>query len=243
MRIIILILLMLSVSCALRAPQRHIANIDVAEKYGAHDSKRSLVQIFPSQNLKEISFYLYVQLKDKNGKFVDAKPNEFQLKTRKGSKISFDFERVLVGRYYLSILKNQKIESHDLDLFVQGRVLKEQFKLQMNRPHEKHTKLKLLKNNRNLLHFELRLADSKNRPLEVPEKPEILLDGPGVVEEMKHIKEGVWQFKVKYPDENHITYFSVRSMGITFQKLYRYQHIEKWEREPATTCSRNIFCD
>lgn len=244
MRLIFITILFVLCSCAHQAPERKTASAEIAERLGHVDHKRSLVQIYQAQEgRKENAFYLYVQLRDKKGRFVDAKPSEFNLKNRKGSKIDFDFERFLVGRYYLIIPKSEKIESHEIDLLVQGKMLKEQFKLQMKRPHEKYTKLKVLKNKRHKMMFELRLADNKNRPVEAPEAPELLIDGPGTVVEVKHIREGIWQITVSYPDENHITYFGVRSMGITFQKLYRYQHIEKWTREPATSCSRNIFCN
>lgn len=235
---------MFSVSCALRAPERKIANAEIPVKFGKHDSQRSLVQIFPATDVqKDAAFYLYVQLKDAQGKFVDARPAEFNLKTRKGHKIDFDFERVLDGRYYLTILKSERIESHEIDLFVQGKALKEQFKLQLKRPHEKFTKLKLLKNNKHTHSqvFELRLADGKNRPLEVPEVPELVFEGPGQVAEAKHIREGIWHITVIYPDENHISYYGVRSMGVTFQKLYRYQHVEKWEDTPLVPPPRNTL--
>lgn len=167
-----------------------------------------------------------MQLKDVNGKFVDCGPEEFSLKSKKGKKLNYSFERSLKGHYFLTIHSSELNVKH-INLFVQNKPLMEQFKLQLNRPVPVHTKMKIIKNAENTLSVELLLRDKENKPVELPERPEILLEGAGHIENLQHVGEGIWHFEVKYPEENQIMYFSIRAMGVKIPNLYRYQHVEK----------------
>jgi NADH dehydrogenase/NADH:ubiquinone oxidoreductase subunit G len=154
-------------------------------------------------------------------------PSEIELKTSKGSAVEFKFQKILMGRYYLTLEKTAEISSAQIDFFVKGKPLKEHFQLSMRLADKTKTTIKMLRNDRNELTFKLRLADKNNLPVETPDQPEILLDGEGSVEEMRHISEGVWEFKVIYPEQNQIMYFSVRAHGVYLGKVFRYQHVEK----------------
>jgi hypothetical protein len=226
MRLLTLLILIILVSCS-TAPQVRLPASDTLERLGMVDVDRSLVQIFQALGSHEVAYYFYVQLKDTKGNFVDATKSDFKILTTRGKRVKFDFERLLVGRYYLSIPKKSHQQSHQMDLYVRGKVLRGQLKISMRQPHPKHTTLKLLSNHGNQLTLELRFADQKNHPVEVPQTPEILLEGGGAIENLLRVKEGIWQFTVYYPEENQILYLGVRTMGLTFQNLYRYQHVEK----------------
>lgn len=220
---------MLLASCAtpvkVREPASMLPKIDVPAEV---DLKKSMVQIFPAVAADNgIWYFFYLQLKDARGNYVDCLPAEIELKTQKGLPVEFKYQKILTGRYYLTLEKTAKISSAQLDFFVKGKPLKEQFKLNMRLPDRTKTTIKMLRNDRNEISFQLRLADKDNLPVETPDQPEILLDGEGSVEEMRQISDGIWEFKVIYPEQNQIMYFSVRAQGVYLRKVFRYQHVEK----------------
>jgi hypothetical protein len=215
-------------SCTHHGPYRRVAE-DLSEfRTGEVNFSKSLVQVFPS-DLKEgiASYYIFVQLRDTDEKYVDVERREFSIRTLRGEEVDFKFERVLPGRFYLTIEKEEGHHWQELNLFLQGRPLKEQFIVQMKKPHRAHSKIIRLKNMSARLTLRLELKDRQNRPVEVPEWPEISVEGEGVVQEIVHMGEGVWEFTVIYPNENQIIYVSVRAGGVFLRRLYRYQHIEK----------------
>jgi hypothetical protein len=136
-------------------------------------------------------------------------------------------EQSLDGRYYITIEKTSEFSSAEMDIFLKGRPLKEQFKLSMHYPDQKNSSIKMIKNSNNILVFRLRLADKNNRLVEIPDRPEIILEGVGNVDDLRHVSEGTWEFSVIYPEENQIMYFSVRAMGVYLSNIFRYQHVEK----------------
>lgn len=73
----------------------------------------------------------------------------------------------------------------------------------------------------------LKLADKNNHPIKLDELPEILVEGEAVVEDIKFVKKGVWEFTLKYPESNVIVYLSVRCLDVFFEHIYRFQHVEK----------------
>lgn len=222
-------LLIFITSCASPVKLRKPASMPTKIQIPAEmDHKKSMVQIFPAVAADNgIWYFFYLRLKDAKGNFVDCLPADIELRTQKGSVVEFKFQKILTGRYYLTLEKTAKISSAQLDFFVKGKPLKEQFQLSMRLPDKTKTTFKMLRNDRNEILFQMRLADKDNLPVETPDRPEILLEGEGSVEEMRHISEGVWEFKVIYPDENQIMYFSVRAHGVYLSKIFRYQHVEK----------------
>lgn len=158
---------------------------------------------------------------------MDAEKREFSLKTILGEEVDFKFERVLPGRYYLMVEREEGHHWQELNLFVHGKPLKEQFKVQMAKASRTHSKIAKLRNSDSRLILRLSLRDRQNRALELPEGPEISLEGEGEVREVIHSGEGIWEFSIVYPNENQIIYVSVRANGVYLRRLYRYQHIEK----------------
>src|SRR5690606_24285313 len=157
-------------------------------------------------------YYFYLQLKDSNGRFVDSR--DIKITTEKGDEVPFIQERVLTGRYYLTLKKEAGLSSAHLNVIAQGKVLKEEFKLSFDYPHKKNSQIRLVQKDNNVLKFQLNLRDEKNIPVDVSERPEIFLEGMGIINEVKEVSEGTWEFTVLYPDENQIMYLSVRAMGV-----------------------------
>jgi hypothetical protein len=225
MRPLLIILILFAVGCASKKPERKIAS---EPRPNIYDHSKSLVNIFPAVSADDgIWYYFYVQTKNTLGQFTHIDPSEIEVRTSKGKKIPFKSEQLLRGRYYLSIEKTPEFSSAQLDIFVRGKALKEQFKLNMRHPDKSNSSIKIVKNSRNKLTFRLRLADKKNQAVEIPEKPEIILEGIGNIEDLKQSSEGTWEFSIIYPEQNQIMYFSVRAMGVYLSNLYRYQHVEK----------------
>ena len=176
---------------------------------------------------EDISYYLYVELKNSEGKYVDCDQKDLALGLKEGKKIDFDFHRALVGRYYLKIEKEEDVKAKNINLYYKEKPLKEQFKVHFNKPHKSNTKITIVSNQEYRLTLRLRFADKNNHSIELPEAPEIWIAGQGIIEDVKHLKEGVWEFSILIPDENQIMYISARAMGVSFRNLYRFQHIEK----------------
>jgi hypothetical protein len=228
MRPLLIFLILLTVGCASKAPERSIASAIRAARPNIYDHTRSLAHIFPAVAADNgIWYYFYVETKNTYGRFYNIDPSEIEIKTHKGKKVAFKYEQILAGRYYLTLEKTVDVSSAELDIFVRGKALKEQFKLNMRQPDKANSTIKLVKISDNRLVFRLRLADKKNQPVEMPDKPEIILEGMANVEDVTHVSEGTWEFTVIYPEQNQIMYFSVRAMGVYLSNIYRYQHVEK----------------
>lgn len=229
MRPLLLILIFLITACSsVEQEQKQLRKIASASRPAIYDHSKSLVHIFPAVAADNgIWYYFYVQTKDSFGRFMPIDPNEIEIRTHKGKKIAFKFEQLLGGRYYLTLEKTSDFSSAELDVVVRGKALKEQFKLNMRHPDKSKTSIKIVKNDQNKLMFQLRLADKLNQPVEIPDKPEIILEGMGSIEDLKHVSEGTWEFSIIYPEQNQIMYFSVRAMGVFLSNIYRYQHVEK----------------
>lgn len=193
------------------------------------DLKKSEVQIFPAvASDSGVWYYFYVQLKDQNGNYVDCAPGELTLATSKGEPILFEYERQLPGRYYLTVEKTVKISSYQLNFFVRKRPLKEKFKLHFSSPSKSKSRISILEKNNHHLKLQLKLVDEQNRPVQMPDQPEVMFEGLGYIEDIKQVGEGTWEFLVIYPDENQIMYFSVRAMGVFMPKIFRYHHVQDW---------------
>lgn len=221
-----MLLLILLTGCASRTEERRPAAIRPVISNFEVDTKRSKVQIFPAvADQNGIWYYFYVQLKNSDGHYIDSQ--DLELKTNQGQKIDFHIKRSLVGRYYLTLEKSAGLSSAHLNLFAQGKVLREEFKLNFDYPSRNQSKIILMEKNSESSVYRLHLRNEHGENVSLRENPEIILDGLGVVEDLRQISEGVWEFSVIYPEENTIMYFSVRAMGVELPKLFRYQHVEK----------------
>ena len=221
------ILFLLLVGCA-SPPALRKPSSEASFRFGEIDTLKSRVQIFPAIiSNGELVHYFYLQLKDQEGKFVDCDPSEISPVTHKGQPIPFKYERLLTGRYYVTIPQSPDMNYGELNFFIKDKLLKEQFKLYLQQPDKSHAQVSLVKNDKNKMTLRLRLADKANRPVALPDTPEVLLDGLGFVEELKLIDEGIWEFSVIYPEQNQIMYFSIRAHGAYFERIFRYHHVEK----------------
>lgn len=228
MRVGTYLILLFLISCASKKPVREIAYVNSAVENLGIDLSKSLVNIHPATAADNgVWYYFYIQLKNSDGKYVDTDLSDFKLKNSKGQSIDFKIERVLRGRYYITIEKTAEINSSQIDFFVKNKLLKEKLKLQMMTPSLVNTRLILVHDSNHRAVFRLKLLDKDNKPVELPDWPEIIIDGTATIEDLKHIGEGIWEFTVVYPEENLVLYFSVRALGTYFNNILRYQHIEK----------------
>lgn len=221
--------LFLILLCSCTTSQRVDRSVaTVPERVLDIDLQKSDVQIFPVIASEDsLWYYFYVQLKNKSGAYIDCESTDIVLKMTNGKVLTFKFEKLLLGRFYLTLEKTSDIDSSQIDFFVNGKPLKEKFKLHVRYPDNNHSRITMVSNGNNKLVFKLRLADKTNRPVELLDKPEIIMEGMGNIEEIRKLEEGLWEFTAIYPDENQIMYFSVRAQGVYLQNLYRHQHVEK----------------
>lgn len=226
-QLVLFALFLLVTGCASRPPHRTPSS-ETSFRFGEIDTLKSRVQIFPAIIFNgELVHYFYLQLKDHEGKFIDCDPSEISPITHKGQPIPFKYERLLTGRYYITIQQSPEVNYGELNFFIRDKILKEQFKLYLQKPDKSHAQVSVVKNDKNKITLRLRLADKANRPVALPDTPEVLLDGLGSVEELKLIDEGIWEFSVIYPEQNQIMYFSIRAHGVYFERIFRYHHVEK----------------
>lgn len=225
---IFLFIFIFSFGCS-SGPSRKVASFtESVVRKGRIDHKRSIVKLFPPEVEHDVHrYYFYVQLKNKQGQFVDCEEKDLALKGAKGEKLPFKVERVLVGRYYLILELKKAINAAQLEFSVKGRTLPEQFKLHTAIPVKEKSKLIIVSKKKRSLHLRLFLNDQKGRPVELGSVPEIILDGDAIISDPVMKKEGVWDFKISFSEHNQIFYFSVRAQGAYFERILRYQHIEK----------------
>jgi hypothetical protein len=229
MRAASLLFLFILFSCA-EAPLRVPASIDTEFYFDDISKDQSVVRLFPPENQDGVfHYYFFLQLKNSVGRYTDIDERDVELKQGKSEKISFTLERQLRGRYYLKVDTREKFSQKQLDVYVQGKLMKEQFKLSMAPVDMKMTKLKLLSKRKHRAKFQLILSDKEGKGVEIPTIPEIILDPEGYaeIEDLVHVKQGVWEFTMTYPEHNIILYLSVRAHGVYLEKLFRFQHVEK----------------
>jgi hypothetical protein len=230
MRLYLLILLIFLFSCSSSPTTKNNQRSYASETKLVSpvlDLKKSQIQIFPAQvRDKGLIYYFYLQLKDKDGNFTDVNIQDFALKTSSGQNIEFESERVLKGRYYLSIIKSPGLNAGELEFYIRDIPLKKNIKFDFLVPDRAKSKIVIIPSLRYEIVFHLILRDASNRPVVLPHSPEILVEGNANINEIRQVSEGVWEFSLSYPEDNQIFYFSVRAMGVVFPHFYRYQHIE-----------------
>ena len=236
MRYLPFFLLILLVSCAQLhelnerhdRPDRMPASEAEMLRYGDHDSKLSTVKHFPPKYEAKITQHnFYVELKDESGSYIDRDLNEFQIKMNKKS-LPVKVERVLRGRYYVILDSDKNLSTTQLDFYVAGMKLRESFRVGLKQAHAKHSKIIKLRTGRSFAKLELHLKDENGKFVETPEPPEFILDAVDVeIRKVEHMGNGIWQFHLRYPYGNQLFYISVRSHGVEFKNLFRFQYIDK----------------
>ncbi len=63
--------------------------------------------------------------------------------------------------------------------------------------------------------------------VEAPEPPELILEGDIEVTKIEHMGNGIWHIRLRYPTGNQLFYISVRSNGVEFKNLFRFQYIDQ----------------
>ncbi len=230
MRYLRFFLLILFVSCAHHyhdRPDRAPSSEAQILRYGDHDSALSSVKQFPPKyGEKTTQNYFFVELKDTSGSYVDRDLNEFEIKV-KTKIIPVKVQRVLRGRYYVILDSDKNISMGQLDFYVSGMKLRESFRVGLKPPHVKHTKMLKLRAGRSFAKLELHLKDEKGKFVETPEAPEFILETDVEIRNLEHMGNGIWQITLRYPYGNQLFYISVRSHGVEFKNLFRFQYIDK----------------
>ena len=225
MKIAIITILLICGGCASERANRKISSVIYSSAENDRiDFKQSRVQTFPST---DDSYLFYVHLKNKFGIDTDCDISEISLKTIDGKSLEFKYEMLQAGRFYLRVLNSSQVRSDQISIFIQGKLLNQGIPLKMPRPDLKNSSLKILRNENNIIVFQLRLADSRNNLIDTINDPEIIMEGLATMEGLRRISKGIWEYSVVYPEDNQIMYFSVRSQGVYFHNLLRYQHVEK----------------
>lgn len=227
MRFGLILLTILLVGCAV-PPKMRSPSSQTALRIGIVDRTNSRIQLFPSATTsfgEEPVHYLYLELKDTSGQYVDCLPEEIYLRDSKKAEVPFKLERLLLGRYYL--LLNQNLGITKLDVFVKGKLLQAKLKLPTQKPDRAHSKIQFVKYVQNKMVYRLHLADARNQPLKLLERPEIFLEGLGMIVDIVPVGEGNWEFSVLYPEDSQVMYFSIRAQGVYFERIFRYHYVEK----------------
>lgn len=221
-------------NCAGVKPKRVPATVDTNFFFDEIDAKKSQVKLFPPEFENGLfHYYFYVQIKNKLGRFTDIEEHDIELRVGKNEKMEFRLERQLRGRYYVKVDSLKELSQKQLDFYVMGKLLKDQYKLSMVTVDKTTTKLKLLSNRKHRAKFQLFLGDKSGKGVEIPSTPEIILEpgGIGEIEDLVHVKQGIWEFTMTYPEHNSIIYINVRAHGLYIEHLYRFHHVEK-EKQP-----------
>lgn len=230
MRYLPFFLLILFVSCASRyhdRPTRAPSSEAEILRYGDHDPVLSSVKQFPPKyGEKTTQHYFFVELKDASGSYIDRDLNEFEIKVM-NKKIPVNVQRTLRGRYYVILDSDKNLPMKQLDFFVAGIKLRASFKVGLKPPHSKHTKMLKLRAVRSYAKLELHLKDENGKFVETPDAPELIIETDVEIKKLEHMGNGIWQIHLRYPYGNQLFYISVRSHGVEFKNLFRFQFIDK----------------
>lgn len=227
MKLLLFISLFLLMACAHEDVVRTPASDAETMEYGDFDPAKSSVKMFPPQiEGKLVRHFYYVELKDQHSRYIDRDLHEFEIREGK-LNLSLTVKRVLRGRFYLIHETEKNLEAKSLDFYVGKLKLRENFRTGLRPAHPAHTTMKVLKKTRSTVKLQLLLKDRDGRPVETPEAPEIIPDAEVQIEKLEHMGNGNWQVTLKYPGGNQLFYISVRSQGVYFKNLFRFQYVDK----------------
>ncbi len=173
-----------------------------------------------------VRFFFYIELKDSSHLSVDRDPSEFEIRGM-NKVFPAKVQRVKRGKYYLILESEKNISVSKLDFYVAGVKLLESFRVGLKPPHWKKTKILKLHADRSMAVLELRLQDEKGNLVETPETPEIIVDTDVEITMLEQIGDGIWRMTLRYPYGNQLFYISVRSHGVEFKNLFRFQFIDQ----------------
>ncbi|HXH29993.1 MAG TPA: hypothetical protein VNJ01_04205 [Bacteriovoracaceae bacterium] len=218
-------MLLLLSSCA-NEPLRSIASEPIT--YGIVDMGQSGVKfVSPEVRGLVLEHHLSMYFKDSQGNFVDFETDSLKVWDRNGREISFKINRHLLGQYYVTIVQKLTAPALVIDFKVHGKALRIPVTLNNRQASASHSNLKKVKEEGNRILLRLDLADESGRIILLSNPPEIIVGGSQIIEEIKQIRDGRWEFWVRVLETNHILYFSIRADGVYLPNFYRYQHVEK----------------
>lgn len=228
MSLLPIFLLILLTACAhLEGTDREPASYQDIVLFGDPDLYRSSVKSFPPEYFKKITrHYFYLELRDEKGMHIDRDVHEFEVRAAMKNRL-IKVERVLRGKYYVIVDTDKNHPNSLLDFYVAGLKLKDSFRLGTMPPHPSNTKMRKLKATNSRAKFELILRDEMARPVETSEAPEIIVNSDSEIVKVEPKGNGIWHVTLRYPYGNQLFYISVRSQGIEFKNLFRFQHTEK----------------
>lgn len=228
MSVLPILLLVLLIACAqLEGTDREPASYQDIVLFGDPDLYRSSVKNFPPEYFRKITrHYFYLELRDEKGMHIDRDSHEFEVRVGMKNR-PIKVERVLRGKYYVILDTEKNHPNSLLDFYVAGIKLKESFRLGMLPAHPSNTKMRQLSASNSRAKFELVLRDEMNRPVQTPEAPEVIVSGDSEIEKVEPKGNGIWHVTLRYPYGNQLFYISVRSQGIEFKNLFRFQYTEK----------------
>jgi hypothetical protein len=231
MRLFLIISLLVLTACS-HGPHRNLAseeNLDAVPEhlfnFGQIDHQKSKIQLFPAESYgSQPQWFFSVELVNESGGPVDIDEDEMQIQ-HDGNFIAYQFDRIGQGKYTI-LMRQEDFELKKLKFIVQGKPIVKSCEQNLKAPSFARSKITVVEQGDHELTLQLELKDQTGNVLDA--EPDININnGMTHIEQVRKIRAGIWQFKVIFPEENRILYFSVRANGFLLDKLFRYQHVEK----------------
>jgi hypothetical protein len=197
--------------------------------YGKIEQQLSSIRLFPGEEIAAgySRYFIYLELRNAQNQYVDFDLNEISLRTAAKVEIHFKVDRLSRGRYYLIIEASDELASKKLDLSINDQTFYRNFTLFFLRPDPRTSFIHIVESGNNSMKMKLFLSDSNGSPVELPGDPELIIEGQALIEGVKRIKKGVWEFELIYPERNEIFYISVRANGVNLRHMFRMHYVQK----------------
>lgn len=222
------LLLFLTACAEFPLAAREPAAIEEIVQFGEVEIKKSKVKIFPPTGREgSLRHFFYLELRDANGKLVDCDPADVSLQMENGSKLKFKLERSNKGKYYLTLLDSINLAQIKLKVLIRNVPLPQEVRMVLKKPDRNKSWVKAIRSEQSGYRLKLFLSDANGKAVNVPQAPEIIVEGQAVVDNLERVGEGTWEFDLTYPNTNQIIYVSIRAHGTYMADMFRLQHIEK----------------
>ena len=215
MRSLSFFFLIMVFSCA-QKPVRKLAFQVQTYFYGDVDRSRSSVKQFANQTF-------YFEFRDKQGHSVDCDQSQIAVIGRRSKNIPFELIRTKLGAYYIQ-LREEKMQR--IQFVVQGEAWPGRYDLAHGVVSAEKSELRLISKVAHSLVLQLTLRDLKGAAVDIPTVPEVLLDPQLELEKLTYLGRGIWEIRVNFPEQNHVSYISIRAHGTDLAQSYRLQHVE-----------------
>jgi hypothetical protein len=215
MRSLSFLILVLVFSCA-QQPVRKLAFQVQTYLYGDVDLGRSSVKQFPNQTF-------FLELKDQKGDPVDCDKTQIIVMGKKSKIIPFELIRAKLGTYYVQV-KEETLQT--INFVIQGKAWSGKYDLAHGIVSALRSELKFISKVDHTLTLQLTLKDLRGDIIDIPTVPEVLLDSQLELDKLTYIGRGIWEIRVTLPEQNHVSYISIRAHGTDLGQSYRIQHVE-----------------